>query len=139
MAFGARRGVNSVNKEVLKFVSGLEAIESVVLTPSGVSALASAVAGFEGRLGLQAGTILTKISGDDQNRYKKFTGTGTIAGILADNVFFYDDDPTTSSEPAAMFFHGAVFDKAKIIEYEDYDTDLAEDLHTCRFEEKVTP
>lgn len=136
MPFNVSRAVNSVEKEVLKFATGLEAIESVVLRASGVEVLPSAVSGQEGRLMLRAGTVLKKISGDSQERYEEYTGTGDIAGILGDNVFFYDTS-AASDQPADMLFHNCVFDKDKIVDFDDYETELRAALNTCRFEEKV--
>ncbi len=136
MPYNVNRRASTVAKEILVFPAGLDSIQSIVLSASGVSALPSATVGYSGKLGLLAGTILVEVSGDSQRRYKKFTGTGTIAGILTDNVYFYDN---TQEEPAAMFVHGCVFDKAKIIDYDTYSSQLATALPTCRFNEKVTP
>lgn len=136
MPWNTTRSVNTVNKEILVFPAGLDSIQSVVLSASGVSELPSATTGREGVLGLQAGTILVEVSGDEQKRYEQFSGTGTVAGILADNVYFYDG---ADDQPAAMFFHGCVFDQDKIIGYGDYSADLAADLPTCRFITKETP
>lgn len=136
MAFGASRTVKDVRKEILKFPAGLDAIESVVVTASGATALPSAVTGFEGQLGLRAGTILQKVSGDSQVRYEKYAGggAGDIEGILGDNIFFYNDDPEVSDKPADMLFHGCVFDSSKIVDYASYASDLATALPTCRFD-----
>lgn len=139
MPFGASRAVNSVKKEVLKFATGLEAIESVVLSAVGSSAtseLASAVVGYEGKLGLRAGTILTKIPGDDQDRYKEFEDLAgeEITGILGDNIYFYVNSDE-GDEPADMLFHSCVFNKAKIVNFDDYESDLRAALNTCRFED----
>lgn len=137
MPFGASRAVNSVSKEVLKFASGLEAIESVVLAAdegaNTSAALASATVGYEGKLGLRAGTIIAK-SADD--KYRRYTNSGgeEIVGILTDNVYFYDDTEA-SNEPASVFTHTAVFNKAKIIDYNAYKTALEAALYTCRFED----
>lgn len=136
MPFGASRAVNSVKKEVLKFATGLEAIESVTLAASEADTLTSAVVGYEGKLGLLAGTILTKIPNDDLGRYKKFEDESNeeIAGILGDNIYFYTDGDE-SDEPADMLFHSCVFNKAKIIGFDDYETELRAALNTCRFED----
>jgi len=136
MPFGAKRSVGTVKKEVLKFATGLEAIESVVLRASGVAQLPSAaVNGSEGKIGLLAGTILTKIPGDSQNRYRKYTGAGgeAVAGILGDHIFFYDNT-AASDEPADMLFHGCVFDKSKIVDFVAQETALRAALTTCRFD-----
>jgi hypothetical protein len=97
--------------------------------------LASALTGKDGVLGLRAGTILTKVPGDAQQRYKKFEDEvgEEIEGVLAENHFFYDDTDI-SDQPAAMLFHSCVFDSSKVIDYETYDTELATALPTCRFD-----
>jgi hypothetical protein len=133
MPFNVRRSVNTVRKEILKFPVGIDSVESVVLRASGVAALASAVTGVQGKLGLLAGTILTKVSGDSQNRYKRYTGSGDIEGILGDNVFFYDGTDA-SDEPADMLFHGCVFDSSKIIDFASYESAVRTALPTCRFD-----
>ncbi len=132
MAFGASRSVKTVKKEVLKFPAGLDAIESVVLRASGVPELASAVTGVTGKIGLRAGTILKRISGDSQNRYEEYDGSGTIEGILGDNVEFYDNT-SASDTPVDMLFHGCAFNYNKIIGYDDYETELKAALTTCVF------
>lgn len=133
MPWRVDRSVNTVKKEILKFPALPAAIESVVLRASGVATLASAVTGVQGKIGLLAGTILTKVSGDSQNRYKRYTGSGTIEGVLGDNVFFYDG-LDHSDEPADMLNHGVVFDKSKIIDFVAYETALRAALNTCRFD-----
>ncbi len=130
------RRVSTVAKEILVFPCGLDSIQSIVLTASGVDELPSATVGYEGKLGLLAGTILTEVSGDDQNRYEEFTGTGTVAGILTDNVYFPD---ASHDVPAAMFFHNCVFNLNKIKNYDDYESDVVADLKTCLFVDKTTP
>ncbi len=129
MAFNVSREKKTVAKEILKFPAGLDAIESVVLKGSAVAALASAVTGIAGVSGLVAGTIL-KDTGDGQHRYVEYTGTGTIAGILADNVEFQND---LDDQPADMLFHGCVFDKDTIKNYSSYSATLATALPTCKF------
>jgi hypothetical protein len=133
MPWNVSRAVNTVRKEILKFPAGLDAIESVVLRASGVAALPSATTGYVGKLGLLAGTILTPVSGDSQNRYKKYTGSGDIAGILGDNVYFFDG-LDHSDEPADMLIHGCVFDKDRIIDFVAYESALRTALNTCRFD-----
>jgi hypothetical protein len=136
MPFGAKRYAFSVGKEILKFASGLEAIESVVLAAdegaNTSAALTSATTGQTGKLGLLAGTIIARTSG---GKYRRYTNSGgeTIVGVLTDNVYFYDATEA-SNEPAAIFTHTAVFNKAKIIDYNAYKTALEAALHTCRFE-----
>lgn len=139
MPWNVSRTVRTVEKEILKFPAGLDAIESIVLRASGVDALPSAVTGYEGKLGLRAGTILTKVDGDP-TKYKKYEAVGAeaIEGILGDNIYFYDST-SASDEPADMLFHGCVFDAAKIIDYVTHETALKAALHTCRFDESDLP
>lgn len=136
MAGPVSRTANTVEKEILKFPAGLDAIDSVVLSAaaSGVVELPSATVGYAGKLGLLAGTILKKISGDSQNRYARYDGTGTIAGILGDNIYFFDN--TDNSDRAAdMLNHGCVFNKNKIIDFGAYESDLRTAMPSCRFDE----
>lgn len=136
MPWNVSRTAKSVEKEVLKFPAGLDAIQSVVILASGLSALASAVTGHEGKIGLQAGTILTKIPGDSQKRYRAYSAAPgeAIEGILGDNKWFYSA-ADESDEPADMLFHGCVFDAAKIINYASHESALKTALNTCRFDE----
>lgn len=128
----ATRVIRSVEKEVLKYPAGLDAIESVVLRSDDAEELASAVAGVEGRLALLAGTVLEKVDAA-QDYYKPYDGTGTIAGVLGDNIYFHD--AAGERKAADMLFHGCVFNKNKIIDFATYEADLATDLPTCRFED----
>jgi hypothetical protein len=136
MAFGASRAVNTVGKEVLKFATGLEAIESVVLAAdegaNTSAALASATVGYADKKGLLAGTIIARTTG---GKYRRYTNSNSevIVGVLTDNVYFVDDT-TASNEPAAVFTHTAVFNKNKIVDYNAYKTALEAALFTCRFE-----
>lgn len=139
MAFNVSRTVKTVEKEVLKFPAGLDAIESVVIKGSGVPELPSATTGRRGVYGYVAGTILRKVSGDSQNRYEKYTGSGTIEGILGDTVIVYDNSTAASDTPVDMLKHGCVFDKDKIVDYASYASALATALFTCRFETTTTP
>lgn len=140
MPWNVSRRVSTVEKEILKFPAGLDAIQSIVLRASGVDALPSAVTGYEGKLGLRAGTIVTKIPADPQKRYAQFTGGGgeVIEGILGDNIYFYDGT-NASDEPADMLFHGCVFNAAKIIDYGTHEAALKAALTTCLFDESDLP
>ncbi len=135
MPWQVARSVNTVDKEILKFPAGLDAVESVVLQASTVSALASTVT-VVGKLGLRAGTILTKIPGDSKGRYRKYSGSlgEVVEGILGDNKFFYDNTDK-SDEPADMLFHGCVFDASKIVDWGSHEAAVRAALNTCRFVE----
>jgi len=135
MAGPIARTTKTVEKEVLVFPAGLDAIQSVVLSASGVDALPSATTGYVGKLGLLAGTILKKVSGDSQVRYEEYDGTGTPEGVLGDNIYFFDN--TEASDRAAdMLFHGCVFDINKLIGYTGNEAAVEAALSTCQFLDK---
>lgn len=133
MAWNVSRGSNTVKKEILKFPAGLDAQESVVLQASGAPTLASAVVGYADQKGYLAGTILKLVNPGVDNRVTKYNGSGTIVGILADNVFF-DGETTAYDKPINAFVHGCVFDKDKIIDFVTHETNLKAALFTCRFD-----
>jgi len=136
MAGPIGRASKTVEKEILKFPAGLDAIESVVVSASGVSALPSATTGYVGKLGLLAGTVLKKVSGDSKNRYTRYDGTGTPAGVLGDNIYFYDN--THASDRAAdMLIHGVVFIKDRI-DFAGQEAAVRAALPTCRFDVQET-
>jgi hypothetical protein len=126
------RVVRTVEKEVLKYPAGLDAIESVVLRAEDAEEVASAVGGVEGRLAILAGTILERVDAD-RDYYKPFDGTGDPAGVLGDNIYFHS--AADERHAADMLFHACVFNKNKIREFDDYETELREALNTCRFED----
>jgi hypothetical protein len=142
MPWNVSRSVGTVEKEILKFPAGLDAIESVVLKADGAPTLSSALTGSTQVVaGYRAGTVLQLVSGDSQNRYEVWDGNSpnTIEGILGDNVYFYDDTDA-SDEPADMLFHGVVFDTTKLggadRAYEGNESDVAGALPTCKFWEE---
>lgn len=126
------RTVKYVKKEVLKYPAGLDAIESVVLRAEDAEEVPSAVAGSVGKLAILAGTILEKVDAD-RDYYKPYDGTGDIAGVLGDNVYFHSD--ADERHAADMLFHECVFNKNKIIDFDTHETALRADLNTCRFED----
>lgn len=132
MPFGVSRYRKTADREILLYPAGLDAIKSVVVTSSAAEELPSATTGKDGNKGLLAGTILEAVPGDTQGRVQKWTD-GTIVGILGSNIFF-EGEGDAYDAPAEAYFHGCVFDKTKIVDYDDADSDLATDLHTCRFE-----
>jgi hypothetical protein len=132
MPFGVSRYRKTADREILLYPAGLDAIKSVVVTSSAAEELDADVTGKDGNKGLLAGTILEVVPGDEQGRVQKWTD-GTIVGILGSNVFF-EGEGDAYDAPAEAYFHGCVFDKTKIVDYEDADSDLASDLPTCRFE-----
>lgn len=132
MPFGVSRYRKTADREILLYPAGLDAIKSVVVTSSAAEELPSATTGKDGNKGLLAGTILEAVPGDTQGRVQKWT-SGTIVGILGSNIFF-EGEGDAYDAPAEAYFHGCVFDKTKIVDYGDADSDLATDLPTCRFE-----
>ena len=103
-------------------------IDSVVLLATGVSEAASGSV-YAGRRYLVQGTILEAV-GD--GTYKKYDGTGTIAGILFDTVEFADGS-TASNEPVAMLRRNVSFNSANIVDFATHEADLIADLSTCEF------
>ena len=103
-------------------------IDSVVVVSDGVTAAASGSL-YAGRRYLVQGTIL-EAKGD--GTYKKFDGTGTIAGILFDTVEFADGS-TASNEPVAMLRRNVSFNSANIVDFATHEADLIADLSTCEF------
>lgn len=132
MPFGVSRYRKTADREILAYPAGLDAIKSVVVASSAAEELPSATTGKDGNKGLLAGTILEAVPGDTQGRVRKWTN-GTIVGILGSNVFF-EGEGDAYDAPAEAYFHGCVFNKDRIVDYDDADSDLASDLPTCRFE-----
>jgi hypothetical protein len=132
MPFNVSRSRHTTDREILAYPAGLDAIKSVVVASSGAETLPSATTGEVGVQGLLAGTALQVVDGDTQGRVEKYSD-GTIIGILGSNIFFEGEGDQYDS-PAEAYFHGCVFNKDRIVDYGDIDSDLATDLPTCRFE-----
>lgn len=118
--------------EILVWPAGLDAVKNVVLDASTVAADPA----NSNRRILRAGTILTKSSAVGPNgvdQYKRYTGTGKIAGVLNRDVEFVDGS-SNSDRAWGMFFHGCVFNAAKIVDYSTYGAAAASTLNTCKFE-----
>jgi len=84
-----------------------------------------------GRTVVPAGTIL-KLSATNAKRYVEYDGTGKIQGILTRQVELMAR-ATAANEPAAMYFHEAVFATTQIVGFTTYASALAADLSTCKF------
>lgn len=126
MAFNLRRTAQWYDKEVLKYASGTDVIESVVLDATTFSVTTTG-----DRYVVPAGTIL-KISATNSARYTKYNGTGAIEGILARPVDLLAQS-TAGNEPAPMFFHECVFATNKIVDFTTYASALVTTLTTCKF------
>lgn len=114
--------------EIVSYPLETTVIDSVVLSAEGVSEAASGTV-YAGRRYLVQGTILEAI-GD--GTYKKYDGTGTIAGILFDTVEFADGSEA-SNEPVAMLRRNVSFNSANIVDFATHEADLIADLSTCEF------
>jgi hypothetical protein len=114
--------------EIVSYPLETTVIDSVVLSATGVSEAASGSV-YAGRRYLVQGTILEAV-GD--GTYKKYDGTGTIAGILFDTVEFADGS-TASNEPVAMLRRNVSFNSANIVDFATHEADLIADLSTCEF------
>lgn len=125
MPFGLTRSAQQAGySEILKFPSGLEAIASIVIDSSTVASAG------DGTRKLAAGTLLRK---NGNNQYERFTGTGTIAGVLAYDVEVGGTEAGWDT-PAAMFFHGCVFRADRIVDFGTHGAAARTALPTCRFD-----
>jgi hypothetical protein len=114
--------------EIVSYPLETTVIDSVVLSADGVSEAASGTV-YAGRRFLVQGTIL-EAKGD--GTYKKYDGSGTIAGILFDTVEFADGS-TASNEPVAMLRRNVSFNSENIVDFATHEADLIADLSTCEF------
>lgn len=129
MPWNVSKTASGVDKEILKFPTGLHAIKSIVLdaTDLGTFTFTDGVRNY-----VPAGTIL-KLSTTNADKYVAYKGSGTIAGVLAHGVDMANQ-ATSGSEPAPMFFHECVFATEAIVGFTNYASALVNDLKTCKFE-----
>src|SRR5574338_437461 len=121
MPFNYSNSATWVNKEVLKYPAGLDAIKSVVIDATNV-----VVSDPSARTVLPAGTIL-KFSSTNSGQYVEYDGSGTIQGILRRPVDVVAQ-VTEGDAPAAMYFFGCVFATAAIVGFTQYASALVADL-----------
>lgn len=121
MPFNYKREASWVDKEVLKFPAGLDAIKSVVLDATNFSVTDPSV-----RTVVPAGTIL-KFSATNTTQYVEYNGTGTIKGILRKPIDLVAR-VTEGDSPAAMYFFGCVFATQAIVGFTLYASALVADL-----------
>lgn len=114
--------------EIVSYPLDTSVIDSVVVTADGVSEAASGTP-YAGRRFLVQGTILED-KGD--GTYKKYDGSGTIAGILFDTVEFADGT-SASNEPVAMLRRNVSFNSENIVDFETHESALVAALDTCEF------
>lgn len=128
MPFNVSRSSQFYDKEVLKYPQMNLLARSVVLDGN---AFAHNTEEHQ-RTVVPAGTIL-KFSATIATRYAPYDGTGQIEGILSRSTDMLVQ-ATAGSEPAAMFFHEAVFATMAIVGFTQYASALASSMPTCKFE-----
>ena len=79
-----------------------------------------------------AGTLL-KLSVTNPSRYVEYDGVGTIRGVLTRQTELMARS-TAANEPAAMYFHEAIFATSQIVGFTAYASAAISSLPTCRFE-----
>jgi hypothetical protein len=115
--------------EILSYPLETNVIDSAVINASGVTADASGP--YQGRRYLLAGTILSKRSDSQYERYASASGQA-VAGVLFDTVEFADNSDA-SDEPVAFLRRNVSFQAAKIVDYNTYQAPLKAALATCEF------
>jgi hypothetical protein len=130
MAWGKKRTATFHDKEILKYLTGLEAIKNVVLDSTQVTV------GADARYVLEAGTVLVTGAG---GLVKPAPASGVLAadviGILTHTIeFFYPVEAGVTDEPAAAYFHECVFDSSKLIGYSGNAAAIKAALPTCLFQ-----
>jgi len=131
MPWNVTRSTTFVEKEVLKFATGLDAIKSVVLDASSFPMPTDRNA----RNVVQAGTILGK-SVTAPTKYTAYASgavSGPIQGILAHSVEILAS-ATAGDEAVPMFYHQCVFATPAIIGFTNHAANLVASLPTCKFE-----
>ena len=126
MPWNVSKTASGVDKEILRFPTGLQAIKSIVLDATDFAFTAGV------RNVVPAGTILM-LSATNTDKYVQYKGTGTIKGILAHGVDMAAQ-ATNANEPAPMFFHECVFATEAIVGFTNYASALVSSLTTCKFE-----
>src|SRR6188472_908945 len=120
MPWNVSKTASGVEKEILKFPTGLHSIKSIVLD-------ATDFAFTDGVRNLvPAGTIL-KLSATNTDKYVAYNGTGTIQGVLLHGVDMAARS-TAANEPAPMIYHTAVFATSAIVGFTNYASALVSSL-----------
>jgi hypothetical protein len=132
MPWNVSRSGQFLEKEILRFPVGLDAVKSIVLDANTFAMPAGGAQNV-----VPAGTIL-KLSLTDATRYVKYdgaAGSGIIKGILAHSVEILAS-ATPGNEPAPMYFHGCVFATPAIVDFTLYASSLGSStaLSTSKFE-----
>lgn len=131
MPWNVSRSAQFIEREILKYVSGLEVIKSVVLDANDSTSFPFPV-DRNSRNVVPAGTILKK-SATNPLQYVKYDGTNTIEGILLHSVEILANT-TAGVEPAPMVWFNAVFSTPMVVDFTVYASDLVTALNSCKFE-----
>lgn len=132
MAFNKSRVGTFYDKEILKYVTGLEATQNIVIDGTTVP-----VDSTSGRYVMQAGTVVAKISASTKVQPAAASGVSAsdIVGILTHTVeFFYPVETNVTDEPAAVYFHECIFDITKLVNYSGNASAVQTALKTCLFQ-----
>ena len=128
MPFNVTRSAQFYDKEILKYPQPNLLARSVVLDANGFAQNADP----NQRTVVPAGTILA-LSATYNKRYVEYSGAERIEGVLTRGVDLLTQ-ATASSEPAAIFFHEAVFATTQIVDFTQYASALVSSMTTCKFE-----
>lgn len=129
MPWNVSQSASFVEREILKYKSGLEVIKSVVLDAND--------AGFAmpddrtQRNVVPAGTILKK--GANPKQYVKYDGSNAIEGILLHSVEILANT-TAGVEAVPMVFFNAIFATPAIVDFTTHAAALVSGMPSCRFE-----
>lgn len=125
MPFNISRSAQFYDKEVLAYPQPNLLAKSVVLDANAFAQSST------GRTVVPAGTVL-KLSTTLSTRYVEYNGSGRIEGVLTRAVDLLAQ-ATAGNEPAAMFFHEAVFATTAIVGFTTYASALVSTMNTCKF------
>ena len=137
MPFNVNRETAFYDKEVLKYPQLGLIKKSVVLDATAVAQNSDP----DGRTVVPAGTVLM-LSVTNSNRYVPYDGTGedtnpggVVKGVLSRYVELLARS-TAANEPAAMYYHEAVFATTQIVGFTQYASAIVSSsaFNTCKFE-----
>lgn len=130
MAQYAKRSAAFYEREILKYVTGTEAVKNLVFDATTISA------NSDGRYVLEVGTIISKISSSSKVKPAPSSGLAQadVVGVLAHTIEFFGNADAHYDETGAAFFHGCVFDTAQLTNYTSNATNVKAALSTCLFQ-----
>jgi hypothetical protein len=112
----------------LKYTSGNELAKAVVIDANQITLNADP----NQRTVVSAGTIM-KISPGNAKQVMPYNSSGTIVGILKRSVDI-STNATKGNEPAAVYWHGAIFATQFVVGFTAYSAALITALPGCKFE-----